>query len=474
MVKRSTVIIIALVAFALGAGAGVGVWIMISGGSGEPSADVQSVAPTLSLGGGNTTSETPTPRNKVIPSRFLQAPEETPEATPIPSEPIDYARALYRINPDLSEVQFILQEDLRGVRIDVIGITNQVAGDFIVDYTDPTLSQVGAIAINARTLETDNSFRNQAIRGQILRSAEATYEFITFTPTGITGLPQEAITASGDALEFEIVGDLKILETTREVTFMASVTPTTPDQLTGTATTTILWRDWSIRIPNAPGVANITEEITLTLNFVADLVETETADSTDAQANDLGYSVGLFRISTESSVARFILQEDLRGTRIDVVGITNQIAGDIIVNLADPTQSQLGGIAINARTLETDNGFRNQAIRGQILRSAEAAYEFITFAPTSITGLPTESISGLGQSLTFQVVGDLTIIGNTRPVTFDVTVTLDTPEALSGTATTTILWADWGIRIPSVPSVANISNEVVLSLDFIADLIDSQ
>ena len=466
MISRRTAFFIALVAFFLGAGAGVAGWIAISGGSGEPSQDVQSVVPTLSLRGSGS-NVTPTPRGKVIPARF-----QTPEATPAPAESIPYARALYRINPEASQARFILQEDLRGVRIDVIGITNQVAGDFIVDFATPENSQVGAIAVNARTIETDNGFRNQAIRGQILRSAEDAFEFITFTPTALVGLPEEAVKETGESLTFEIEGDLTIIGNTRPVTFTATVTANDLETLSGTASVTVLWRDWGIRIPSVPGVANITEEVTLELDFVADLVEAEEAG--DGEFGDVGYRVGLFRLSPDNSTATFTLQEDLRGVRIDVVGVTNQVAGDIIVNLEDPSASQIGVIAINARTIETDNSFRNQAIRGQILRSAENAFEFITFTPTAIVGISAEPSAGIGKTLAFEVQGDLTIIGNTRPVTFTVSATLTDADTLTGEATTVVRWRDWGIRIPSVPSVANITEEVTLTLNFSAVLIDSE
>ncbi|MCU0511155.1 MAG: YceI family protein, partial [Anaerolineae bacterium] len=72
------------------------------------------------------------------------------------------------------------------------------------------------------------------------------------------------------------------------------------------------------------------------------------------------------------------------------------------------------------------------------------------------------------------VTGDLTIIETTLPVTFDVTLTLDTPEMLLGTAATVVNWRDFNITIPDVPGVANITDEVRLEIDFLARLVDSQ
>jgi polyisoprenoid-binding protein YceI len=127
----------------------------------------------------------------------------------------------------------------------------------------------------------------------------------------------------------------------------------------------------------------------------------------------------------------------------------------------------VGGIVINARTLTTDQQFRNQALRGQILRSSDDKYEFITFTPTALSGLPETSVS-IGDTVTFQMTGDLKIIEVTKSVTFEVTVTLDSATQISGSGKTTVLYKDFNITIPSVPGVANITDEVALEIDFVA------
>ncbi|MCA9915247.1 MAG: YceI family protein, partial [Anaerolineae bacterium] len=178
----------------------------------------------------------------------------------------------------------------------------------------------------------------------------------------------------------------------------------------------------------------------------------------------------LYRISSEDSQVSFTLQEDLRGNRIDVVGTTNEVAGDIVIDMANPAASQIGTIRINARTLETDNGNRNRAIRARILQSAQDEYEFIEFVPTAVDGLP-ESIE-MGETYTFDVTGDLTIAGVTNETTFTVEATLQSADQLTGTASAVVLWSDWNISIPSAPGVANISEDVTLVIDFVADVVN--
>lgn len=119
---------------------------------------------------------------------------------------------------------------------------------------------------------------------------------------------------------------------------------------------------------------------------------------------------------------------------------------------------------MNARTLTTDNDFRNRAIKNRILSTDQ--YEFITFTPTQITGLP--ATGAVGETYSFQIVGDLTIRDVTKAVTFDVTATPLSETRLQGTAQTTIRYADWGIVIPQVRQVASVSDDVRLELDFVA------
>lgn len=192
--------------------------------------------------------------------------------------------------------------------------------------------------------------------------------------------------------------------------------------------------------------------------------EDVTTNAEQLSADKPGQTV--FRIVQQESQASFTLQEDLRGIRTTVVGTTDQVAGDILVDSENPQGTQLGTIRINLRTLATDSGSRDRAIRGQILQSAKDQYEFTEFVPQSITGLP-ESVT-VGQPFSFQVNGNLTLVDTTQPVTFEVTVTPVSGERIEGTGTTTVLRSDYGLQIPRVRGVANVTDEVELAIDFVA------
>jgi polyisoprenoid-binding protein YceI len=177
-------------------------------------------------------------------------------------------RVVFHINPELSEVRFVISEELFGSPKTVIGATDQVAGEIAVDMANAANSHVGQIRINARTLETDDENRNRSLRNLILESSNDEFEFVTFAPSALNGLPAEAV-AVGDTVEFEIMGDLTVRHITTPVTFTATATLVAEDRLEGTATTVVTRDTYEITIPSAPGVANVGNEVTLEISFVA-------------------------------------------------------------------------------------------------------------------------------------------------------------------------------------------------------------
>ncbi|PWH17892.1 MAG: polyisoprenoid-binding protein [Anaerolineae bacterium] len=172
----------------------------------------------------------------------------------------------------------------------------------------------------------------------------------------------------------------------------------------------------------------------------------------------------IFQIVSAESTARFTIYEELRGSPKDVIGETNLVTGEMLVHPGELSQSKVGVIQINARGFATDDERRNAAIRNRILQTD--AYEYIVFEPTSLEGL--SGIGEVGKSYSFLITGNLTIRDVTQPVTFEVTVTVESPTRLSGSATATIRRSDFKLVVPNVPFVANVADEVKLELIFVA------
>jgi polyisoprenoid-binding protein YceI len=172
----------------------------------------------------------------------------------------------------------------------------------------------------------------------------------------------------------------------------------------------------------------------------------------------------VFEIDQSASKAKFIIDEILNGSPKTVIGETSQVAGQIAADLKDIDAAKVGAIRVNARTLTTDATSRNRMIQNQILQTEQ--HEFITFTPTQMVGLP--ETATVGQAITFKMIGNLSIKGQERPATFDVVMTPTADNRLEGTAKTTIKYAEWGVSVPKVPSVAGVSDDLGLELNFVA------
>ncbi len=174
----------------------------------------------------------------------------------------------------------------------------------------------------------------------------------------------------------------------------------------------------------------------------------------------------VYRIVAAESKAQFEIDETLNDKPVRVVGVTDQISGEVLFNASNPADSMLGEIRINARTLKTDNERRNGALSRLILKSDKDEFEYITFKPTAVTGMPASL--AVGASAPVKITGDLTVRGVTKSVTFDTTLKYDNNSTLSGMAQTKVKYADFGLTIPKLSFLAWVDDAVTLKLQFVA------
>jgi polyisoprenoid-binding protein YceI len=174
----------------------------------------------------------------------------------------------------------------------------------------------------------------------------------------------------------------------------------------------------------------------------------------------------IYQIDSSRSEATFTLNEKLLGNPKTVVGTTSKVSGKISVSQDNPSNSQLGTIQIDASALQTDSDMRDRAIQRFILESSQAQYQYITFEPTAIEGLPAKVT--VGEAIPLKITGNLKIRDVVKPVTFDATVTVPSEGEISGTAKATVTRSAFDLTIPSVPSVADVTDEVALELQFVA------
>ena len=209
----------------------------------------------------------------------------------------------------------------------------------------------------------------------------------------------------------------------------------------------------------------VTEESTSHTEEMGDESSEEVVQSDEEESMEESSDVNLviFEIVQAESEARFSLGEILRGNPKTVVGVTDQVTGEMSVDFGNPANSQVGIIQINADSLTTVNNFRNGAIQKFVLVTNQ--FEFITFDPTTVAGLP-DSIS-FGEEILFTITGELTVKDVTNEVTFDAKVIAVSETRLEGYASTIIAHADYDITIPEVQQVADVDEEVLLEIEFV-------
>jgi polyisoprenoid-binding protein YceI len=88
-----------------------------------------------------------------------------------------------------------------------------------------------------------------------------------------------------------------------------------------------------------------------------------------------------------------------------------------------------------------------------------------TFVPNNTQGLPMP-LPTTGQA-TFQLLGDLTVHGVTKPVTWQVTASF-ADTTVSGTASTDVKITDFGMTPPRAGPVLSIEDGLTLELAFTA------
>jgi len=172
----------------------------------------------------------------------------------------------------------------------------------------------------------------------------------------------------------------------------------------------------------------------------------------------------LYRIDAAQSEVRYEVGETFfQDNRFALaVGTTQGIAGELLVDFAQPSNTQIGDIVIDVSQFTSDESRRDNFIRNSGLQSA--AYPLATFSPTSIDGLPAQVAET--NNLSFTMTGELTVKNVTRNVTWDVTLNLD-GDQIVGTASTEILMSDYGVGPIQLAFLAT-EDQVNLYFDFVA------
>lgn len=147
---------------------------------------------------------------------------------------------------------------------DVVGSTNEISGELQINFGNPELLESGTFVVNLVSLTTDQNRRDDYIRDNHLESNK--FPEASFVLTSIAGLPETY--TLGEAINFDLTGDLTIRDLTREVTFNTTATLEN-GVLSGVARLPLQMTDFGIEPPNFINTLTVANEFVIQVEFTA-------------------------------------------------------------------------------------------------------------------------------------------------------------------------------------------------------------
>jgi polyisoprenoid-binding protein YceI len=172
-----------------------------------------------------------------------------------------------------------------------------------------------------------------------------------------------------------------------------------------------------------------------------------------------GPVAGTWAVGSGSRVG-YRVQEILAGQSHTAVGRTSSVTGHMVVK---GTTVKTASFTVKMATIHTDSAQRDSQFDGRIMNVA--TYPDGTFVLTKPIALA--SLPAAGTIRTYSATGNLTLHGQTRPVTFPLKAER-TGSAIEVQGSIPVLFSTWGIPNPSFTGFVTTQNHGVMEflLDF--------
>lgn len=169
----------------------------------------------------------------------------------------------------------------------------------------------------------------------------------------------------------------------------------------------------------------------------ADNAEAEPSLSASAAPANDADSDGTWTVS-DGSFAGYRVDEVLQGEDVTVTGRTEDVTGQVTIAEGQVTEAN---VEVKVATIATDSDRRDDYFRGTAIQAEQfptATFELT--APATLEDGATE----------VELVGDLTVRGETRPATVDAEVGGDGTGSLQVVGSVPVTFADFGIEAPNL------------------------
>lgn len=215
-----------------------------------------------------------------------EAPAETAEDATSPASDADAADTsgaselptglrTYAIVPEESSASYIAEEEFFGLALgkygipeglsDTVGTTQAIEGQFQLNWDDLG-SPLGenTFTVDLSTLESNQGLRDEWIREN--GPEFGTYPTATFVAESLEGAPDSY--TMGEEVNFQLVGQLTIRETTQPATFDVTAT-LNDDTVTGVATAALTMSDFGITPPDFVNTLTVADDFQVRVEFTA-------------------------------------------------------------------------------------------------------------------------------------------------------------------------------------------------------------
>ncbi|MFN2601872.1 MAG: YceI family protein [Gemmatimonadaceae bacterium] len=168
-------------------------------------------------------------------------------------------------------------------------------------------------------------------------------------------------------------------------------------------------------------------------------------------------------VAPSGNEARYRIREQLVRMDLpnDAIGKTTEIAGGIGIGADGKIIPAESKFVVGVGSLKSDRDMRDGYVRRRVLQGDQ--FPTVEFHPTEFRGLPkTLPTSG---AHTFDVIGNLTVKGVTKPTTWHVTAEQKNGQ-VTGNASTLFTFSDFNIDQPRVPVLLSVQDTIRLEYDF--------
>ncbi len=198
-----------------------------------------------------------------------EIPQELVEATASPAADAteDSDILTFRINPELSEAAYFVDEELASVGLPSTakGTANEIEGEFSLTLDGTAIATTGdsQFTVDLRNLTSDKEMRDRRVQEALQTSSFPT---ATFTISSLTGYDPSI--PEGDEQSLQLTGTLGLHGVQREVTWDVKARRD-GNVISALATLTLPFADFGITPPTFAQLVSIDDEATLQVQLIA-------------------------------------------------------------------------------------------------------------------------------------------------------------------------------------------------------------